>query len=191
MDPAHAGHLRVDGRIGEDKAAPAQEHSVEAFYQSAVQGDLRGQNPDVLDAEVYGAVLTSADGVGRIRELDLKNKVELRREHLAAAQEPDEGGRHEDFLKVRLRQGVREAADLVDLEALVGLVDPPLARLQQCVQVHRSGVVVDVVCALTVGEKLNSLDQAGGVSHDGVKVVGAVVVDEAEGDLDALRIDEI
>ena len=40
-------------------------------------------------------------------------------------------------------------------------------------------------------KKLNSLDQAGGVSHDGVKVVGAVVVDEAEGDLDALRIDEI
>ena len=37
------------------------------------------------------------------------------------------------------------------------------------------------------GEKLNSLDQAGGVSHEGVKVVGAV----AEGDLDALRIDEI
>ena len=61
------------------------------------------------------------------------------------------------------------------------------------VQVHRSGVVVDVVCTrvLAVGEKLNSLDQAGGVSHDGVKVVGAVVVDEAEGDLDALRIDEI
>ena len=58
----HAGHLRVDGRIGEDKAAPAQEHSVEAFYQSAVQGDVRGQNPDVLDAEVYGAVLTAADG---------------------------------------------------------------------------------------------------------------------------------
>ena len=93
MDPAGTlVDLRVDGRIGEDKAAPAQEHSVEAFYQSAVQGDLRGQNPDVLDAEVYGAVLTSADGVGRIRELDLKNKVELRREHLAAAQEPDEGG---------------------------------------------------------------------------------------------------
>ena len=53
------------------------------------------------------------------------------------------------------------------------------------------GVVVDVVRALAVGEKLNSLDQAGGVSHDWVKVVGAVVVDEAEGDLDALRIDEI
>ena len=34
-------------------------------------------------------------------------------------------------------------------------------------------------------KKLNSLDQAGGVSHDGVKVVGAVVVDKAEGDLDA------
>ena len=43
----------------------------------------------------------------------------------------------------------------------------------------------------TQSKKLNSLDQAGGVSHDGVKVVGAVVVDEAEGDLDALRIDEI
>ena len=58
---------------------------------------------------------------------------------------------------MRLRQGVGEAADFVDLEALVGLVDPPLARLQQCVQAHRSGVVVDVVRALAVGEKLNSL----------------------------------
>ena len=156
----------MDGRIGEDKAAPAQEHSVEAFYQSAVQVTCEARTLDVLDAEVYGAVLTSADGVGRIRELDLNNKVELRREHLAAAQEPDEGGRHENFLKVRLRQGVGEAADFVDLQALVGLVDPPLTRLQQCVQVHRSGVVVDVVRALAVGEKLNSIDQAGGVSHD-------------------------
>ena len=40
---------------------------------------------------------------------------------------------------MRLREGVGEAADFVDLEALVGLVDPPLARLQQCVQVHCSG----------------------------------------------------
>ena len=56
---------------------------------------------------------------------------------------------------------------------------------------HGSGVVVDVVCPLAVGEKLDSLDQAGGVAHDRVVVVGVIVVDEAKGYLDALRVDKI
>ena len=90
-----------------------------------------------------------------------------------------------------LGQGLGKAADVVDLEPLVGLIDPPFAWLQQRVQVHGSAVVVDVVCSLAIGEKLDSFDQAGRVAHDGVVVVGGVVVDEAKGYLDALRVDKI
>ena len=107
----HAGHLHVDGRIGEDKAAPAQEHSVATRALSRVTCEARTLTFWMLESTELLASAGSA-------KLDLPNKVELRREHLAAAQEPDEGGRHEDFLKVRLRQGVGEAADFVDLEAL-------------------------------------------------------------------------
>ena len=187
----HARHLRVHRRVGEDKAPPAQEHSVEAFYQSAVEGDLGGKNANVLDAEINRAVLTSAHRVSRICKLDLENEVQLRRQHLAAPQKPHKGRGHEHFLEMRLGQGLGKAADVVDLEALVGLVDPPLPRLQQHVQVHRSGVVVDVVRALAVGKKLDSLDQASRVPHDGVKVVGGVVVDKAESHLDALGVDKV
>ena len=90
-----------------------------------------------------------------------------------------------------LGQRLRKVGDLVDLEALVGLVDPPLARLQQSVQVHRPCVVVDVIGALPVGEELDALDQASWVSHDGIEVVGCVVVDEPEGYLDRLGVQEI
>ena len=183
----HAGHLRVNRGIREHEAASAQEHSVEAFDQSAVEGDLRGKNTNVLDAEVNGAVLASAHRVSRICELNLQRQVQLRRQHLAAPQQPHEGRGHEHFLEMRLRQCVGKAADVVDFEALVGLIDPPFAWLQQRVQVHGSGVVVDVVCPLAVGEKLDSLDQAGGVPHDWVVVVGVIVVDEAKGYLDENR----
>ena len=88
---------------------------------------------------------------------------------------------HKHFLEMRLRQGLGKAADVVDLEAFVGLIDPLLPPpLQQCVQVHRSAVIVDVVRSLAVGEKLDSFDEAGGVPHDGMKVVGGIVVDKAE-----------
>ena len=89
------------------------------------------------------------------------------------------------------RQRYRKVGNLVDLEALVGLVDPPLARLQQGVQVHGPRVVVDVVRALPVGEELDALDQAGRMSHDGVEVVGRVVVHEAEGYLDAVGVQKV
>ena len=187
----HARHLSVNGRVGEHEAAAAQKHSVEALDESAVQGDLRGKDANVLDAEVNGAVLTPTDGFSRICKLNLENEVQLGRQHLAAAQEPDEGGRHEHLLEVRLGQRLGEASNVVDFKAFVGLVDPPLARLQQRVQVHASAVIVDVVRALAVGEELDSLDQAGGMPHDGVEVVGGVAVDEAESHLDALGVDEI
>ena len=83
-------------------------------------------------------------------------------------------------MEVRLGQGVGNAADVVDLEALVGLVDPPLARLQQGVQVHAAGVLADIISPLTVGKKLYSFDQARWVAHERVEVVGGVIVDEAK-----------
>ena len=89
------------------------------------------------------------------------------------------------------RQRYREVGNLVDLKALVGLVDPPLARLQQCVQVHGPRVVVYVIRALPVGEELDALDQAGRVAHDGVEVVGRVVVHEAECYLDAVGVHKV
>ena len=58
---------------------------------------------------------------------------------------------------MRLGQRLGEASHVVDFKALVSLVDPPLARLQQRVQVHTSAVIVDVVRALAVGEELDSL----------------------------------
>ena len=144
----HARHLSVDRRIGEDQASSAEQHAVEALDERAVQGDLRGQNADVLNAEIHGAVLTSADDVGWVRELDLENKIELGRQHLATAQKAHQGGCHEHFLEMRLGQSVGKAADLVDFEALVGLFDPPLARLQQGVQVHAAGVLAHIVGSL-------------------------------------------
>ena len=56
---------------------------------------------------------------------------------------------------------------------------------------HRPCIVVDVIRALPVGEELDALDQASWVPHDGIKVVGGVVVDEPEGYLDRLRVQEI
>ena len=45
--------------------------------------------------------------------------------------------------------------------------------------------------ALPVGEELDALDQASWVPHNGTEVVGGVVVDEPEGYLDRLRVQEI
>ena len=56
---------------------------------------------------------------------------------------------------------------------------------------HGPRVVVYVIRALPVGEELNALDQAGRVAHDGVEVVGRVVVHEAEGHLDAVGVQKV
>ena len=69
----------MDCRVREDQASPAEQHSVEALDQRAVQGRLRGQDANVLDAEVNRTLLPSADDIGRVRELDLENQIELRR----------------------------------------------------------------------------------------------------------------
>ena len=112
--------------IGEHKAPPAEKHPVEGLHQGAVQRHLRAQDANVLDVTV-----AAAHDVSGISPFDLQHKVELGRKHLAAAQQPHERGSHEHFLEVALGQRLRKVGDLVDLEALVGLVDPPFARFQQ------------------------------------------------------------
>ena len=62
---------------------------------------------------------------------------------------------------------------------------------QQGVQVHTAGVLTDFIDPLPVSKQLDSLDQACWVAHERVEVVGGIVVDEAEGYLDALGVDEI
>ena len=89
------------------------------------------------------------------------------------------------------RQRNREVGNLVDLKALVGLVDPPLLGLQKRVQVHRPRIVVDVISALAVGKQLDALDQARRVPHDGVEVVGRIIVHEAEGNLDRVGVQPV
>ena len=55
---------------------------------------------------------------------------------------------------------------------------------------HGAAVVVDVVAALTVGEDLDALDEAGWVRSGRRKRVGGVSVSDSEGDFDRLRIDK-
>ena len=88
-------------------------------------------------------------------------------------------------------QGLRKVGNLVDLEAFVGLIDPPFLGLQQGVQVHRPCVIVNVICALPVGKQLDALDQARWVPHDGVEVVGRIIVHEAEGNLDRVGVQPV
>ena len=88
-------------------------------------------------------------------------------------------------------QGLWKVGNLVDLEAFVGLIDPPFLGLQQAVQVHGSSVVVDVISSLAVCKQLNPFDQARRVPHDGVEIVGRIVVHEAEGNLDRVGVQPI
>ena len=81
-----------------------------------------------------------------VRELDFYHQVQLRRQHLPAAQDAHHGGAQQH---VRVAALVHRAGDagvvVVDfVEALHGLV----AALQQVVHGHGAAVVVDVVAAL-------------------------------------------
>ena len=123
-----------------------------------------------------------------IRELDLEHQVQLRRQHLATAQDAHHGGAHQH---VRVPVLVHHAGDagVVDfvLHSLVAVV---LSALQQVMHGHGAAVVVDVVAALTVGEDLDALDEAGGVRSGRRQRVGGVSVSDSEGDFDRLRIDK-
>ena len=123
---------------------------------------------------------------GGVRKLDFYHQVQLRRQHLPAAQDAHHGGAQQHVRVAALvhRAGDARVVHFVDLVAVV------LSALQQVVHGHGAAVVVDVVAALAVGEDLDALDEAGGVGRGRGQRVGAARVPDAEGDLDGLGVDE-
>ena len=181
----------MDRRIRKHEAATRQQDAIEGFHERRIECNLRGQHSNILDVIVHGAVGASAHHVRRIGPFDLQHEVQLWWEHFTAVQEPYERRCHQDLLEMTFRQRSRKVRNLVDLEALVGLVDPPFARLQERVQVHRPRIVVDVVASLTVSKKLDSLDQARWVAHDRVEIIRRIVVHEAESYLDRVGVQPV
>ena len=126
----------------------------------------------------------------RVRELDLYHQVQLRRQHLPAAQDAHHGGAQQHVRVAALinRAGRPRVVHLV--EALHGLVLVVLAALQQVMHGYGAAVVAYVVAALAVGEDLDPLDETGGVRSGRRQRVGGVRVSDSEGDLDRLGVDE-
>ena len=95
-----------------------------------------------------------------VRELDLDHQVQLRRQHLAAAQDAHHGGAQQH---IRVAVLVHRAGD---------------ARV---VRGHGAAIVVYVVAALAVGEDLDALDEAGGVGRSRGQRVGATWLKQKSG----------
>ena len=127
---------------------------------------------------------------GGVRKLDFYHQVQLRRQHLPAAQDAHHGGAQQHVRVAALVHRAGDARVVHFVETLHGLVAVVLSALQQVVHGHGAPVVVDVVAALAVGEDLDALDEAGGVGRGRGQRVGAVRVPDAEGDLDGLGVDE-
>ena len=95
-----AGLLRVHCGVAEHQGPYWEEHAVEGLHQRRVQDDLGGQNSDVLDLEVGAqrgphrvrpGVLGPQRSRG-VRKLNFYHQVQLRRQHLPAAQDAHHGG---------------------------------------------------------------------------------------------------
>ena len=116
-----------------------------------------------------------------VRKLDRYDQVQLRRQHLPAAQNAHHGGAQQHVRVAALvhRAGRLRVVHLV--EALHGLVLVVLAALQQVMHGHGAAVVVNVVAALAVGEDLDPLDETGGVRSGRRQRVGGVRVSDSEG----------
>ena len=129
-------------------------------------------------------------GCAGVGKLDLYHQVQLRRQHLPAAQDAHHGGAQQHVRVAALvhRAGRPRVVHLV--EALHGLVLVVLAALQQVMHGHGAAVVVNVVAALTVGEDLDPLNETGWVRSGRRQRVGGVRVSDSEGDLDRLGVDE-
>ena len=125
-----------------------------------------------------------------VRKLNFYHQVQLRRQHLPAAQDAHHGGAQQHVRVAALVHRAGDARVVHFVETLHGLVAVVLPALQQIVHGHGAPVVVDVVAALAVGEDLDALDEAGGVGRGRGQRVGAVRVPDAEGDLDGLGVDE-
>ena len=131
----------------------------------------------------HSAVVASANSI--------YHQVQLRRQHLPAAQDAHHGGAQQHVRVAALvhRAGRPRVVHLV--EALHGLVLVVLAALQQVMRGHGATVVVDVVAALAVGEDLDLLDETGGVRSGRRQRVGGVRVSDSEGDLDRRSMNEV
>ena len=173
-------------------------HGDVVLRQRRVQDDLGGQNSDVLDLKVgaqcgprrvRAGVLGPQRSCG-VRKLNFYHQVQLRRQHLPAAQDAHHGGAQQRVRVAALVHRVGNARVVHFVEPLHGLVAVVLSALQQVMHGHGAAVVVDVVAALAVGEDLDALDEAGGVGRGWGQRVGAVRVPDAEGDLDGLGVDE-
>ena len=117
----------------------------------------------------------------RVRELNFYHQVQLRRQHLPAAQDAHHGGAQQHVRVAALVHRAGESRVVHFVETLHGLVAVVLSALQQVMHGHGAAVVVDVVAALAVGEDLRALDEAGGVGRGWGQRVGAVRVPDAEG----------
>ena len=104
---------------------------------------------------------------GGVRKLNFYHQVQLRRQHLPAAQDAHHGGAQQHVRVAALVHRAGDARVVHFVETLHGLVAVVLAALQQVVHGHGAPVVVDVVAALAVGEDLDALDEAGGVGRGG------------------------
>ena len=95
--------------------------------------------------------------------VDDYKQVQLRRQHLPAAQDAHHGGAQQHVRVAALvrRAGRPRVVHLV--EALHGLVLVVLAALQQVMRGHGAAVVGNVVAALAVGEDLDPLNETGRV----------------------------
>ena len=100
-----------------------------------------------------------------VRELNFYRQAQLRRQHLAAAQDARHGGAQQHVRVAALAHRAGDAGVVDFVETLHGLVAVVLSALQQVVRGHGAAVVVDVVAALAVGEDLDALDEAGGVGR--------------------------
>ena len=99
---------------------------------------------------------------GGVRKLNFYHQVQLRRQHLPAAQDAHHGGAQQHVRVAALVHRAGDARVVHFVETLHGLVAVVLSALQQVVHGHGAPVVVDVVAALAVGEDLDALDEAGG-----------------------------
>ena len=124
---------------------------------STRSGDLAWFTFKALDGtmtDVFIHLISTPQRSRGVRELDLYHQVQLRRQHLPAAQDAHRGGAQQRVRVAALvhRAGRPRVVHLV--EALHGLVLVVLAALQQVMHGHGAAVVVDVVAALAVGKDL-------------------------------------
>ena len=86
-----------------------------------------------------------------VRKLNFYHQVQLRRQHLPAAQDAHHGGAQQHVRVAALVHRAGDARVVHFVETLHGLVAVVLSALQQVVHGHGAAVVVDVVILMDSG----------------------------------------